>query len=156
MILPAQVPEASGSSNARTILVAEDEVLVRAMVSEYLRDQGYEVVEAADAAEALAVVEAGAPVDIVFSDVQMPGSMDGAMLADVVRLRYRIPVLLTTGDHARAAALSLADTVSAAAQALRPGRGGAPPRSAAGLRRTRAALKHGSDSHAKSDTSAPR
>ena len=81
------------------------------MVSEYLRDQGYEVLEAADAAEALAAFEAGAPVDIVFSDVQMPGSMDGAMLADVVRLRYRIPVLLTTGDYARAAALSLADTV---------------------------------------------
>lgn len=111
MILPAQVSEARGPSNARTVLVAEDEVLVRAMVSEYLRDQGYEVLEAADAAEALAVFEAGAPVDIVFSDVQMPGSMDGAMLADVVRLRYRIPVLLTTGDYARAAALSLADTV---------------------------------------------
>jgi CheY-like chemotaxis protein len=111
MILPAQVPQPRGSSNARTILVAEDEVLVRAMVSEYLRDHGYEVVEAADAAEALAVFDAGVQVDIVFSDVQMPGSMDGAMLADVVRLRYRIPVLLTTGDHMRAAALSLADTV---------------------------------------------
>jgi len=80
------------------------------MVSEYLRDHGYEVVEAADAAEALAVFEAGEPVDIVFSDVQMPGSMDGAMLADAVRLRYRIPVLLTTGDYVRAAAVSLADT----------------------------------------------
>ena len=111
MILPAQVPEARGQSNARTVLVAEDEVLVRAMVSEYLRDQGYEVVEAADAAEALAIFETGAPVDIVFSDIQMPGSMDGAMLADVVRLRYRVPVLLTTGDYARAAALSLADKV---------------------------------------------
>jgi CheY-like chemotaxis protein len=111
MMLPAQVPAASGSSKARTVLVVEDEILVRAMVSEYLREHGYEVVEAADAAEALAVFEAGEPVHIVFSDVQMPGSMDGAMLADVVRLRFRIPVLLTTGDYARAAAVSLADTV---------------------------------------------
>jgi CheY-like chemotaxis protein len=111
MIVPAKVAEVSGPSNARTVLVAEDEVLVRAMVSEHLRDHGYGVVEAADAVEALAVFEAGAPIDIVFSDVQMPGNMDGAMLADVVRLRYRVPVLLTTGDHARAAALSLADTV---------------------------------------------
>jgi CheY-like chemotaxis protein len=110
-MLPAQVPAASGPSKACTVLVVEDEFLVRAMVSEYLREHGYEVVEAADAAEALAVFEAGAPVHIVFSDVQMPGGMDGAMLADVVRLRYRIPVLLTTGDYARAAAVSLADTV---------------------------------------------
>jgi CheY-like chemotaxis protein len=112
MMLPAQVPQVSKPSNARMVLVAEDEILVRVMVSDYLRDHGYEVVEAADAAEAPAVFEAGAPVDIVFSDVQMPGSMDGAMLADVVRLRYRIPVLLTTGDYARAAAVSLADTVA--------------------------------------------
>jgi CheY-like chemotaxis protein len=110
-MLPAQVPAASGPSKACTVLVVEDEFLVRAMVSEYLREHGYEVVEAADAAEALAVFEAGAPVHIVFSDVQMPGGMDGAMLADVVRLRYRIPVLLTTGDYARAAAVSLADTI---------------------------------------------
>jgi CheY-like chemotaxis protein len=110
-MLPAQVPAASGPSNARTVLVVEDEILVRVMVSDYLRDHGYEVLEAADAAEALAVFEAKEPVDIVFSDVQMPGSMDGVMLADVVRLRYRIPVLLTTGDYARAAAVSLADTV---------------------------------------------
>lgn len=81
------------------------------MVSEFLRDHGYGVIEAADAAEALAAFEAGLPIDVVFSDVQMPGSMDGAMLADVVRLRYRLPILLTTGDYARAAALSLADTV---------------------------------------------
>jgi CheY-like chemotaxis protein len=111
MMLPAQVPAASGHSNARTVLVVEDEILVRVMVSDFLRDHGYEVLEAADAAEALAVFEAKEAVDIVFSDVQMPGSMDGAMLADVVRLRYRIPVLLTTGDYARAAAVSLADTV---------------------------------------------
>lgn len=81
------------------------------MVSEFLRDHGYGVIEAADAAEALAAFEAGSPIDVVFSDVQMPGSMDGAMLADVVRLRYRLPILLTTGDYARAAALSLTDTV---------------------------------------------
>ena len=111
MMLPAQVRAANGPTNARTVLVVEDEILVRAMVSEYLRDHGYEVIEAADAAEALAVFETEEPINIVFSDVQMPGSMDGAMLADVVRLRYRIPVLLTTGDYVRAAALSLADTV---------------------------------------------
>jgi CheY-like chemotaxis protein len=111
MMLPAQLPEASGPASTRTVLVVEDEVLVRTMVAEFLRDHEYDVIEAADAAEALAAFEAGAPIDVVFSDVQMPGSMDGAMLADIVRLRYRVPVLLTTGDYARAAALSLADTV---------------------------------------------
>ena len=111
MMLPAQLHETNGPSNARTVLVVEDEILVRTMVSEFLRDHRYEVIEAADAAEALAAFETGAPIDVVFSDVQMPGSMDGAMLADVVRLRYRVPILLTTGDYARAAALSLADTV---------------------------------------------
>lgn len=64
---------------AQTVLVVEDEVLVRLVIADYLRECGYRVHEAANAAEAVTVLESGTvSVNIVFSDVQMPGDMDGA------------------------------------------------------------------------------
>jgi CheY-like chemotaxis protein len=81
------------------VLVVEDEVLVRSAVAEYLRMAGNLVVEAANAAEAIAVFAAGVPIDIVFSDIQMPGAMDGIGLA---RWVYQHPpcihVVLTSGN----------------------------------------------------------
>lgn len=69
-----------------TILVVEDEVLARTAIAEYLRDCGFRVIEAASADEALIVLnDAKTTIDIVFSDVQMPGSMDGFGLAKWVR-----------------------------------------------------------------------
>jgi CheY-like chemotaxis protein len=60
----------------QTVLVVEDEMMVRMPIAEYLRDCGYNVVEAADASEAIAAVDAEGPVSLVFSDVRMPGKMD--------------------------------------------------------------------------------
>ncbi|MEA2816833.1 MAG: hypothetical protein QOI93_4534, partial [Rhodospirillaceae bacterium] len=60
-----------------TILVVEDEILVRTVIAAYLRDCGFDVVEAGNADEAVRVLEAGIRIDIVFSDVNMPGSLDG-------------------------------------------------------------------------------
>jgi CheY-like chemotaxis protein len=74
-------PKAAG-----TILVVEDEVLIRLVIAEYLRDCGYRVFEAAHADEALLVLrQADRPVDVVFTDIEMPGSMDGFALAQWVR-----------------------------------------------------------------------
>ena len=72
--------------NTDTILVVEDEVLIRLVIAEYLRDCGYRVIEAAHADEALLVLgKAEIEIDVVFTDVEMPGSMDGFALAQWVR-----------------------------------------------------------------------
>jgi CheY-like chemotaxis protein len=94
--------------NARqpVVLVVEYEILIRSAVAEYLRTSGNSVVEAANASEAIAVLAAEVPVDVVFSDIQMPGTMDGLGLARwVYRHHPGIHVMLTSGnaDAARAA-----------------------------------------------------
>jgi len=92
----ARVPE---EAHAAAILVVEDEMLIRAALSEYLRAWGYRVLEACHAEEAMAILTSETPVDLVFSDVRMPGSMDGLALAQWIRCnRPEIPVLLTSGD----------------------------------------------------------
>jgi CheY-like chemotaxis protein len=86
-------------------LVVDDEVLVRLAVGEYLRDCGFHVFEAADGNEAIEVLQAAElPIDLVFSDVQMPG-LDGFGLARWIREnRPEVRVLLTSGNPAGVAA----------------------------------------------------
>lgn len=80
------------------VLVVEDEVLVRMVVAEYLRDCGFMVIEAGSAKEALALFKADIDVDAVFSDIQMPGEMDGFGLAQWLRQsRPDVTVILTSG-----------------------------------------------------------
>ena len=80
------------------VLVVEDDVLVRNLVAAYLRECGFDVLEANGADEAIRVLQADVPVDIVFSDIQMPGSMDGFGLAQWVRReRPWLKVILTSG-----------------------------------------------------------
>ena len=94
-------PEPAGETAAdprRTILVVEDEILVRAAAATHLRDAGYIVMEAADAAEAVRILGAERSIDLVFSDVNMPGEMDGTGLGRwIVRNRSWTKVLLTSG-----------------------------------------------------------
>jgi CheY-like chemotaxis protein len=81
-----------------TVLVVEDEILIRSAVAEYLRGAAYRVIEAANAAEAITVFTAGLPIDVVFSDVQIPGAMDGLGLARWLRRRHPgVRVMLTSG-----------------------------------------------------------
>jgi CheY-like chemotaxis protein len=88
---------------SETILVVEDEVLVRMVIADYLRECGYRVIEAGSAEEAITVLTSPEPVDIVCSDVQMPGEMDGFGLATWIRRNQPwLKVLLTSGN-ARAA-----------------------------------------------------
>jgi CheY-like chemotaxis protein len=82
-----------------SILVVEDEVLIRSVVGLYLRDCGFQVVEAGNADEAIRVLESGMAVDVVFSDINMPGSMDGFGLAQWLRReRPGLPLILTSGS----------------------------------------------------------
>jgi CheY-like chemotaxis protein len=81
-----------------TILVVEDEVLIRMSVADYLRECGYRVVEAGNGDEALAVLATDTRIDILFTDVQMPGRIDGFGLARWIRdKRAGVKVILTSG-----------------------------------------------------------
>jgi two-component system, response regulator PdtaR len=93
----------SGQVNARTlvtVLIVEDHVWTRYMAAEYFRGSGYRVIEANSADEAVSVLAYGNQVHIVFSDIQMPGSMDGLALAHWIAQRYpSLPVILTSGHR---------------------------------------------------------
>ena len=89
------------------ILLVEDDAGVAALVSEMLKELGYDVAHAPSAAVALDMLEAEPEVDFVFSDMVMPGGMNGMELArEVARRRPDLPILLTTGfsEAAEAAA----------------------------------------------------
>ncbi len=88
----------------QTVLVVEDEVFVRMVISDYLRSCGYKVIEAANADEALVVLQhTEITVDVVFSDIEMPGPMGGFELAKWLHT-YRPGVeVILTGNIPRAA-----------------------------------------------------
>jgi CheY-like chemotaxis protein len=77
-------------------------------VCDVLRDEGFQVIEAADPAEALRVLEAGAAVDALLTDIRMPGPMDGLQLAAAVRaLRPDLPILAMSTHIAETVAAQL-------------------------------------------------
>jgi CheY-like chemotaxis protein len=81
-----------------SILVVEDNDQVRQHVAAQLVGLGYQVKEAASAAEALAILDSGWSIDLLFTDVVMPGGMNGKQLADAVRLRQpALKILFTSG-----------------------------------------------------------
>jgi DNA-binding NtrC family response regulator len=81
-----------------TILLVEDDSLIRLLTAEHLRGVGFDVVEAVTAEDAVAVLSSGVKVHLVFSDVSLPGAMGGFALAVWVRHHFRsIPVVLTSG-----------------------------------------------------------
>jgi two-component system, response regulator PdtaR len=80
------------------ILIVEDESLLRMNAAEMIGDAGFDVVEAGDADEAIAMLEARPDIRVVFTDIQMPGSMDGLKLARFVRGRWPpIKIVATSG-----------------------------------------------------------
>ena len=93
--VPDGPPDASGSA---TVLMVDDNPEVLALGAMVLREAGYCVIAAASAEEALRPVRDGAGFDLLFTDIVMPGGMDGVALARAVQaLRPMTPVLLTTG-----------------------------------------------------------
>lgn len=84
------------------ILVVDDEPLVRLLLADTLRDAGFTVAEAASADEALTYCHAHQNVDLVFTDVQMPGSMNGIELVAALHdLNPFLPVIVTSGGVGR-------------------------------------------------------
>lgn len=85
-------------ASAGSVLLVEDDDEVAALVSEMLEDLGFQVVRAATAAAALGALANGRRVDLVFSDIMMPGGMNGVELAKEIRARrLDLPILLTSG-----------------------------------------------------------
>ena len=94
--LPGEQQGAVGGTE--TVLVAEDDEAVRATVVEMLTELGYRVLKASDAASALAVIESGVPIDVLFTDVVMPGTLRSPELARIARERLpNLAVLFTSG-----------------------------------------------------------
>src|SRR3954469_5105247 len=80
------------------ILVVEDEVLVRMVAADVLEDAGFTVLESASAEEALTLLETRSDVEVLFTDVNMPGAMDGLGLAQTVHNRSpEISILIGSG-----------------------------------------------------------
>jgi CheY-like chemotaxis protein len=80
------------------ILIVEDELLIRLNAVEMI-EEAFEVVEAASADEAIAILEGRLDIAVVFTDIQMPGSMDGMKLAAAVRHRWPpIKIVATSGQ----------------------------------------------------------
>ena len=80
------------------VLIVEDESLIRMGAAAIVRDAGFEVVEAANADKAIEILEARNDIRVVFTDINMPGSMDGLKLAAAVRGRWPpIEFIVTTG-----------------------------------------------------------
>jgi signal transduction histidine kinase/CheY-like chemotaxis protein len=104
--LPDPVAETGSSQPANgreTILVVEDDEDVLAITAESLRELGYQVMTATDAAQALQILGDNQPIDLLFSDVIIPGGTNGAQLAvEARRLRPELKVLLTSGYTAAA------------------------------------------------------
>ena len=80
------------------VLIVEDELLIRLHAAEIIEESGFDVIEAANADHAIAILEARSDIAVLFTDIQMPGSMDGLKLAAAVKGRWPpIKIVATSG-----------------------------------------------------------
>ena len=91
-------PSIDQTPRGETILVVDDEPTIRFVVAEILRDAGYEILEAADGKAGLALLQSDAHIDLLLTDVGLPGGMNGRQMADAARVgRPNLRVLFITG-----------------------------------------------------------
>jgi CheY-like chemotaxis protein len=81
------------------ILIVEDDVLIRMDAAQMIAVGGFDVIEAANADEAIGILETRLDITVVFTDIQMPGSMDGLKLAAAVRDRWPPIKIVATSGH---------------------------------------------------------
>lgn len=94
-------------SHQVSVLVVEDEALLRMGISDFLDDQGFRVLEASDAHEAIAMLSKHPEITVLFTDVDMPGGMDGLRLAAAVRDRWPPVKIIVTSGHRKAEAADM-------------------------------------------------
>jgi CheY-like chemotaxis protein len=91
-------PSSSHADRPPTILVVEDEILLSDMVTEELEEAGYQVLSAFTGEEALTYLSGPDAIDLLFTDIRLPGGMDGWRVAEAARrLRPGLPVIYVTG-----------------------------------------------------------
>src|SRR5215207_8961709 len=105
-----QAATASGVENVdarpATVLLVEDDVLLRLWIADELRREGFSVVEASHADEAMLILNSSVDLDLVMTDVRMPGSMDGLQLAALIRTRWPdLKLIVASGEPAGPAML---------------------------------------------------
>jgi two-component sensor histidine kinase/CheY-like chemotaxis protein len=89
----------NGSTEPPKVLVVEDEMVLRMRAADIVEDAGFSPVEAVNADEALAILESRSDIAVLFTDIQMPGSMDGLKLAHAVHTRWPdIKIVLVSGQ----------------------------------------------------------
>jgi CheY-like chemotaxis protein len=99
-----QVRPAPRSEQGETVLVVDDEPTVRMLVTEVLQELGYSAIEAADSVAGLKILESDVRIDLLISDVGLPGGMNGRQMADAARrTRPGLKVLFVTGYAENAA-----------------------------------------------------
>ena len=101
--MPASLATTAQDRTTPTVLVVDDEVLVRLVIADYLRDCGYRVFEAGGPEEAVSVFEAGLKIDVVLTDLELPGRSSGLELARWIRKRHPdVKVILSSGLYSAA------------------------------------------------------
>src|SRR5438105_7564533 len=86
-------------SSETNVLVVEDEMVLRMRAVDIVEDAGFTAVQAVNADEALAILESRSDIALLFTDIQMPGSMDGLKLAHAVHNRWpHIKIMLVSGQ----------------------------------------------------------
>ncbi len=99
-------------STDAVILIVEDEPILRMLATDVLEDAGFRTLAVGDADEAILILEGRSDVGLVFTDIDMPGSMNGARLAQCIRGRWPPIRLVVTSGHCLAVDIDLpADSV---------------------------------------------
>src|SRR5664279_5770626 len=89
----------SSSAALRAVLVVEDEMMLRMRAVDMVEDAGFTPIEAVNADDALSILESRSDIQLLFTDIQMPGSMDGLKLAYAVHERWPlIKIILVSGQ----------------------------------------------------------
>ena len=83
------------------VLVVEDDFLLRMDAVQMIEEAGFDVLEAANADDAISILEARSDINVIFADVDMPGSMDGLRLAHAVRGRWPPIKIITTSGYVK-------------------------------------------------------
>jgi CheY-like chemotaxis protein len=116
----AKTKDAGRQENFARVLLVEDEAIVRLDLASQLRGARYEVIEAADSGEALAILDTQ-PVDLLISDIAMPGPMDGVALAARAReVNPRVKIIIVSGRFLELPEGHAADTFFAKPYASTP------------------------------------
>ncbi|MDB5379622.1 MAG: hybrid sensor histidine kinase/response regulator [Rubritepida sp.] len=106
---PEAPPSKAPGVDRMRILLVEDDLIIRMSTAEFVRQLGHEVLEAGDGKQALAIVEKGAPLDVLFTDIGLPGMPGTEVAARVREARPEIGVIFATGYNERPAMIGQAN-----------------------------------------------